>query len=117
MIEKRKHQRTKVSWMAMCEIHSGQSNESLESCEISSPIIEELSPEGMRLIVWRDLPENLVLKIVMSALNISEYIEVLTKVRWCNSSDGKKFVVGVQLIEFIHGSKEKLLEIINQDDV
>jgi hypothetical protein len=112
MTEKRKNPRVEVTWMAMCEIPSGQECESYATCDISSPIITDLCIDGMRLVVWSDLPKNLVLKIVMSALNISEYIEVLAKVRWCRESDSEKFDVGVQIIEFVHGSKEKLSEII-----
>ncbi len=114
MDNRRRYDRIPVSLIVMYEVNDQQEIDQEVRHDIATPVIMNLSQDGMKLIVWEALPKGLSLKIYVSTFETTEYLEIVGRVIWSAANDDNQILAGVRFVDFIDGSEKQLTEMLQE---
>lgn len=107
MHERRRHERYPADLIVMYELVANglQTGMHLKS---DTPVVEDISKSGIKIITSQLLPEGSCLKLLISSLFSAEYIEALGKVAWSRTCSENINSIGIEFLELDNSSSEIL---------
>lgn len=111
---RRQHERIPISLIVMYEVEEQQKIEADVQHEIATPILENLSETGMMLTVEETLPKGLLLRIYVSTMNITEYLEIMGEVIWSCPHNDDLAQAGVRFVNFTDNGRDRLIEMLEE---
>jgi len=114
MDDRRKYKRVLVDLMVMYDASENNANYDQKLLQVRTPVLENISLSGMKVVTDQQLPAGLKVRIILSAWSRVEYIEIIGKVVWSCILPADMISTGIEFIEFTGQSQELLQELVGQ---
>lgn len=108
MQDRRKHERFPADLIVMYELLTNTTQTEKQIRNGDTPVVEDISKSGIKLITSQRIPEGLNLKLLISSLFSTEYIEAIGKVVWSRTSSESVNSIGIEFVEMQNNSSDIL---------